>query len=70
MNNKNQVKFEACESQWGAKFSYAPMSSAAEKMCKLMGYDFIPSEREMDKLYEVLDELGVDVLITYPRSLD
>lgn len=68
MDKGNVVKFEAHESQWGSKFSYAPMSSTAERLCKLMGYDYIPSERDMDKLYEILDELGVEVLITYPKS--
>lgn len=68
MNKGSVVKFEAYESQWGSKFSYAPVSSAAERLCELMGYQYIASERDMDRLYEVLDELGVVVSIKYPEE--
>lgn len=59
----NIIKFEVNESKYGENLSYTPVNSGAQNICKLMGYEFIPCDRIMDRLYEVMDELGVQVMI-------
>jgi hypothetical protein len=65
------MNFLRIESKWGEKVSYAPNDKAAEKLCDVLGYsDFLPSESAMDRVWDLMHELGVEVQISEDKTYD